>query len=237
MSPEVVSALACDFWDRVGWPTFPCDLEGVLLLATPVWPVRLAGLAPGAVRQWLRSRRIDLPLDIPERPLDGCIVAYRDHAVIFVEAALPADEARLILAHEFAHYLADYERPRLRAVRRLGPTLLPVLDGARGASVPERLAAALADVSLQVHVHYMDRSEGPRLVATRRVEAAANALACELLAPRRVVRSAASRAGSNDWRRLLVEVFGLPPRWAAIHGARLARDKRRRRTFTDLLGW
>jgi hypothetical protein len=82
----------------------------------------------------------------------------------------------------------------------------------------------------------MDRSDGPRLVATRRVEAAANALACELLAPRRAVRAAAGRLGGG-WAGLLVEAFGLPPRWAAIHAARLARDERRRRSFTDLLGW
>jgi hypothetical protein len=243
MGLDEVAALAEEFWERVGFrEPFPRDLERVLVLSTPAFPVRLPGLCPSAARHWLSQRGISLPLSVPDRPLDGCIVAYRGHAVIFVEEGLPPDHGRAVLAHEFAHFLADYQRPRERAVRRLGPSLLPVLDGERPATAAEELAGALAGVTLGAHVHYMERSFDPSaLSATDRVERRADALACELLAPRAAVCAAVGEGGrlpreARPSRRVLRERFGLPGRWAAAHAGRLARAARRQRTFSDLLG-
>jgi hypothetical protein len=241
MTADQVVALAADFWQRVGRPEpFPRLLDRAIVTTTPVWVVRLENLSPGTARQWLRDRGLTLPLTTPERRLHGCILAYGGRAVIFVEAGLPAALDRVLVAHEFAHYLAHYERPRLRAVRRLGASILPLLDGHQPPSVSATLGAALAGVPLGAHVHFMERTFDPRLLrTTAQVEREANELACELLAPRCDVAAAvagAGKSGAGPWETVLGERFGLAQPWAAAYAVRLARWARRRQSFSDLLG-
>jgi hypothetical protein len=240
VSPDRLDEMIADFWDRVGGPPpFPRDLEPAIPLAAPVGVVTLGGLRPAAVQRWLLRQGVRLPLRVADRPLDGCIIAYRGQAVLFVNAALAADERRAVLAHEVGHYLRDYEAPRRRALRRLGPSVLPVLDGERPPCAAERLAGALADVPLAPQIHYMDRSFDPgRAAATDHVERLAWDVALELLAPRAAVL--AKGRGLSDqpepWRELLAERFGLPARWASAYAARLLRARGRGRSFSDLLG-
>jgi hypothetical protein len=243
MDADALVALAESFWERVGCPPpWPRELEPVIPQVAPVWVVPLADLSPGTAQDWLRRRGLDLPLGLPERPLDGCILAFRGQAVVFVADGLPADERRVVVAHEFAHYLAEYERPRERVTRRLGREVEPLLDGVRPATPVETWAAALAGIRLDAHVHYMERTFGRRCPpAVAAVERTANALACELLAPRHAVREVVGRDGlcPDDraaWQRLLAETFGLPPRWAAVYAGRLLAEGRRRRSFCDRFG-
>ncbi len=239
MNPEQVAGIAEDFWERAGIRlAFPRNLERVILLTSPVFIVRIPGLRPSAARGWLWQRGTRLPLAVPDRSLAGCIVAYRGRAGIFLEERLADEEARVVLAHEFAHYLADYELPRARAARRLGPEVLAALDGERPPTAAEGLAATLTGVSLNVHAHYMDRNFDPgRLTATDRVEQAANALACELLAPRREVlaRVAGLPPTHAAWTELLAGAFGLSVPWADAYAGRLLRATGRR-SFSDSLG-
>jgi hypothetical protein len=242
MTTPRITDLAAEFWSRVDVPaSFPRDLEQAALLAAPIWVVRQSDLRPRTARSWLCRRGFGLPLTVRDRPLDGCIVAYRGRAVIFLEAGLAAAQTRVIFAHEFGHYLADYESPRRRVLRRLGPSVLPVLDGERQPTPAEELAAVLAGVPLGVHVHYMERSRDPRLTAaTSCIERTASALACELLAPREEALAVAHERGlpsrPEPWRRLLVERFGFPDAWAGAYALRLLVERRRRRRFTDRLG-
>jgi hypothetical protein len=241
MTTEQVGALAADFWERAGAPEpYPRTLDRAIVTTTPVWIVRLDGLCPDAAQHWLRRRGLTLPLTIPERRLHGCILAYCGQAVIFVEAGLSASLDRVIVAHEFAHYLAQYERPRLQAIRRLGAAILPLLDGHRPARTNEKLAAALSGVPLGAHVHFMERTFDPRLLRrTAQVEREANELACELLAPRQDVVAAMAGAATSEagaWETVLCERFGLAQPWAAAYALRLRRWARRRRSFSDLLG-
>src|SRR5262249_5686999 len=110
MNPEQFAWQAEGFWERAGRrPSFPRDPEGVILLTLPVFIVRIPGLRPSAARGWLWQRGTRLPLAVPDRSLAGCIVAYRGRAGMFLEERLSAAETRVVLAHELAHYLADYE--------------------------------------------------------------------------------------------------------------------------------
>jgi hypothetical protein len=241
MTAELVARLAADFWERVGTPaSWPRDLERPILLTTPVFVVRLRDLCLARAREWFTRRRAALPLEAPERPLNGCLVAYRGRVGIFLDARLRPREERVILAHEFGHYLSAYEWPRDRAVRRLGPSVLAVLDGERRPTPAEELAGALTRVPLGVHAHYMDRTFDPRRVAViEGVERTANALACELLAPAQAVSAEVFQAGlpadSAAWGRLLVDRFGFPVSWAGAYAGHLLRQGGRRR-FTDTLG-
>src|SRR5262249_51625367 len=97
MSALPIEMLAAEFWERAGVPlTFPRDLEPAIPLAVPAAVVRLEDLVPLTVRRWFLRRGIGLRLDVKDRPLDGCIVAYGGRAVLFLAAGLAADSARVI---------------------------------------------------------------------------------------------------------------------------------------------
>jgi hypothetical protein len=242
MRAELREALAADFWEQGGVARgTPHDLERGLSLAVRASVRRLDNLRPITIRGWLLRRGIRLPLDVRDRPLDGCIVAYRGQALVFLAAGLPPAWERLVLAHEVGHYLGHYEWPRRRVLRRLGLSVLPVLDGDRPPSAEEQLAGVLAGVVLEAHAHYMDRGFDPRRTGrTDRVERDATELACELLAPRQevVARAGIRRlpAEPDAWERLLREEFAFPDSWAEEYAARLLRQRQRGRTFTDFLG-
>jgi hypothetical protein len=240
MRAEQIEALAAGFWERAAVPeTFPRDLASAIPLALPACIVRLEDLRPVTICRWLLRCGIRLPLDVQDRPLDGCIIAYRNRAAIFVAAGLASDYERAILAHEVGHFLGDYQWPRERAVKRLGSAVLPVLDGERPPSRPEDLAGVLSGIPLGAHVHYMERCFDPCSAArTDKVERTANEVGCELLAPREVVlaRAQALSDSLTSWGRLLHDAFGLPEMWAVHHAARLLRRQAQRRTFTDFLG-
>jgi hypothetical protein len=236
--------LAAEFWERAGGGDVrPRPIEAALVRAAPAWVVRADRLTPAAVGRWLRRRGVELPLPSDARSLAGCLVAFRGFAAVFVDAGLPPDEARVVIAHEGAHLLSDYEAPRERALRRLGPSVLPVLDGDRPPTAAEGWAAALADVKLGAHVHYMDRGYDPaRRAVTDAVERAADALALELLAPRQLVTAALAVRGSlpprpAGWERLLMAQFGLPRRWAGFYARRLTAGAGRGKMFSEHLGF
>src|SRR5262249_39948956 len=78
-----LATLAESFWERVSCPLpWPRDLEPVIPQGAPVWVVPLADLSPAVAQDWLRRRGLDLPLGLAERPLDGCILAFRGQAVV-----------------------------------------------------------------------------------------------------------------------------------------------------------
>jgi hypothetical protein len=238
-----IETLAADFWEEVGSEEpFPRSLERVIPVTKPVSITKLPRLCLLAVGDWLRRHQFALPVNVADRWLQGCLVAYRGMGFLFIEGGLDADETRVTVAHEFAHFLAEYEWPRQRVVRRLGPSVLPILDGDREATQSEGLAAALAGVGLGVHVHYLERLGGGTCPPpTSAVERTANALALELVAPRRVALAElyadpSLTADPTRWHGRLREQFGLPESWARSYAHWLAAEVRHRRTFSETLG-
>jgi len=173
--------------------------------------------------------------------MNGCLVAFRGEAAIFVDGTLAPEESRVIIAHEFGHFLADYEWPRLRALRNLGERIVEVLDGHRAPAANELLGASLTDVPLGVFTHYMDRCQTSDVTSlVSQVEETANIVGAELLAPRHVVLAELVQAGSTEpaaMVRLLEKRFGLPTAFASWYAGRLVRHLRRRRSFSDILGF
>jgi hypothetical protein len=245
MNQRRIEELAAEFWDASGQRgTFPRAIEDAILWAnTPQSPSirRLEDLSPAVIQHWLEDHGYPLCLQTRERPLNGCLAAHRGAVFIFLERSLTVADQNMVLAHEFGHYLGHYAFPRERLRRRLGADMLRVYDGDRQATPTEHIAATLAHVPLDVHVHYMDRLPGGTYSEpVNHAERLANRLAFELLAPWRTVLSRAKEnvAGQKTgrtWAELLECDFGLPREWAHPYARDLARLARRR-TFSEILG-
>jgi hypothetical protein len=239
-----IQALAEDFWEEVGKkPSFPRDLECAILYAKPtVAIIPLAQLSPALIRDWLVSRRHSFELETPERQLDGCFYADRDVSFIFVRDSLSPEYHRLVVAHEFGHYLAHYEAPRRRIVRRLDAGLLAVLDGERLPMPTEQISATLTGVRISSYLHFMDRTpDGALRLPVSEAERMADGLALELIAPWRAVFAAVRAAGrwpgsKTLWHKTLMSEFGLPGPWAEHYADCLLQMPTGRRTFTQSLG-
>jgi hypothetical protein len=128
------------------------------------------------------------------------------------------EEQRLTIAHEVAHFLADYLLPRQQVIQALGPQMAEVLDGSRPPTPAERAAAILSHVRLGAHVHLLPRpgidAGNDRTVA--HLEDRADRLALELVAPQACIRdvldalSARQGITSEIARAALARRFGLP---------------------------
>jgi hypothetical protein len=187
----------------------------------PLDVISLPGLRVSGVLAWLRQRQIVLALAGPDRALRGCLVASKGYGVVFLDELEGDEEQRFSLAHELAHFLRDYLRPRRRAAARLGAQALEVFDGLRPPHPEERLHALLRAVPIGFHTHLMARDaegapEGPEAACER----AADRLAYELLAPADAVRAAVGAEGTRA-TAVLREVFGLPAAQAMRYAALL----------------
>jgi IrrE N-terminal-like domain len=215
--PIWVRDLAGDFEERVGddacLASLPRDLETAIDRAYDVTIERIPGLTLAAARDWLRRRGIETD-DVADRQLCGCLAAC---GVIFLDADDPLDEQRFTLAHELAHFLRDFRRPRERLIRVVGAEAVEVADGRREATVSERIAAALERVEWTVRLHLLPRDvDGrPATAAIADAEASADRLAFELLAPvAHLVACGAAEWSDAELAGHLARDCGLPPRQA-----------------------
>lgn len=215
------------FWERAGVrEPFPRELRPTIAAILPAAVVLLPRLTVAGTAEWLSRRGAGCLSSTPDRPLRGCLVAQRGHAFIFIDGSLPDDDQRLTLAHETAHFIHHYETPRTSALEILGAGLEAVLDGERAPTPQERLRGALRGVPIGVYKHMMDRSDGVPDHSTSRLEAEADLIAFELLAPTSSVLRT-TKAGDHC-RAALKEIFGLPPwaaeRWGALIDSRRGGD-------------
>jgi hypothetical protein len=224
--PKVwVVELAARFWAAAGEvPPFPRDLRTVLYWFPNLHVVEVPGLTLASAAEQFARHNIPCARPLEDRPLAGCFGGHRGVGVILIDPTLGDAELRFTLAHEVAHYLRDYDRPRRKAAARLGPRSLEVLDGLREPTVNERLAGLLRDVKVGPHTHFLDRDRRgrPATPDAGEAEEAADRLACELLAPFNDVNPAAAPSPSALVTRLASE-YGLPPREAAKYAAILSR--------------
>jgi|SRR5579884_4139530 len=211
--------IAEDFWLSAGIPrTFPRELERALAWVMPIAVLRIPNLWTHDVEECLRRRQLPLILGIEDRPLHGCVYAYGGKGLIIVDGTDSAEELRFTVAHEFAHFLLDYEVPRKRAIERLGPEINEVLDGHRIARVNERVDAILSAAPLGVYSHFMHRVAAPDDSAVVQSENRADRLAVELLAPEQAIRKSLPRGFYDkpfqkrvvSLQRQLKTRFGLP---------------------------
>jgi len=211
-----VEELARRFWVETGLPlSLPRDIERAVALALPVVVIVVSRLTSETIREWLRRRRLGIPVADGHDDLMGCIIARGGHAFILVSGSDPAEERRYTIAHEVAHLLLHYLLPREQVTAALGEGIVEVLDGIRPPTLAERAAAIFSSIRVGAHVHLMPR-RGRGTGAIVRIEDEADALALELVAPREAIvsllRSPELRdlADAEQCRALGVH-FGLPP--------------------------
>ena len=223
--PVWVVELAARFWATAGDPPpFPRDLRSVLPWLQSVHVIEVPHLTLATASQQFARHNVPCRPSTEDRPLAGCFGGRRGVGVILFDPTLDPTELRFTLAHEVAHYLRDYDAPRRRVASRLGERALEVLDDLRPATVNERFAGVLREVSLACHTHFLDRDRRGRVPngAAREAEDAADRLAFELLAPFDAVASG-TRPDAATLISRLVSHFGLPTSEAAKYTAVLIR--------------
>lgn len=241
-----ISTIAIDFWAQSGVEaSFPRSLEPAVFVALPLAVLRLPRLRLRAAIEWLNRRGIAHRTDSADRPLHGYIVARGGMGVVFLDGTDPADEQLFSLAHEVAHFLFDYLRPRRQAVRALGLGIEEVLDGRRPPTAGERLAGVLRGTPLGVYSHLGRRSSGGEIddPDVLQIEDKADQLALELLAPLAgVVTSVRNRLSLRDGSSqdsvvcLLQERYGLPLGIAQVYARTVLNAAKSSRSFREWLG-
>jgi Zn-dependent peptidase ImmA (M78 family) len=234
MAEPWIRDAAHEFWiaARQSNKPFPRDLESAIAWVLPLALLKVPHLWVRHVQAALAQRLLPFPSDFQDRPLHGCICAYSDRGLIIVDGADPADELRFTLAHELAHFVFDYRRPRARAIERFGIDISSVLDGLREPTANERVDAILSNTPIGFYGHFMHRhNSGGPTPATLASETHADAFALELLAPETLVRERLPRGffkkpfeeSVKSLNRVLVRHFDLPRHVATQHASRLCR--------------
>lgn len=246
MTNAEARAWADRFWQAAGIvESFPRALEQAISWAVPLAIVKLPRLGLSELRRWLLHKGVTLELGGADRPLRACLIARQGRGVVILDGTDAEDDRRFSLAHEVAHFMLDYVQPRERASQALGPGALEVLDGVRVPTVEERLAGVLKGVTLEVHVHLLERSAMGDVDQLNVLDSEdqADRLALELLAPRHVVLQRLEAAGVR-WRdvsalgvavAVLTADFGLPIGVADNYGRFLVSARRSSGTFREWL--
>ena len=220
--------IAQEFWTGTGLADrFPREIETAVALKLPLTLVKVPSVNVDSVRRWLVSRRLRASLPPEQHELMGCLVAFRGFGVAFINGSDPVEEQRLTVAHETAHFLEDYLRPRRELLAGLGEGISEVLDGARAPTAAERANAVLAHLRVGVHVHLLPRRDASGALESMIdiVEDRADRLGLELVAPRRRVLEACRAAGRSfqspmELAAILSLRFGLPGHAFAAYLAR-----------------
>ncbi len=243
-----VRAASDEFWHRAGTAGtekgFPRNLEEAVMLALPAAVTALPELQLTKIERWLRAHNVAYRFHCANRGVRGCLVAYRGQGIIFVDNTDPAGEIRLTIAHEAAHFLEDYLRPREEAIKRLGPDITAVLDSDRPPTMRERVHAALAGTHLAFYYNYMerDRNGEAALSDVWDAEDHADQLALELVAPADEVREHTSLSHQHYLERrseiagVLTTIFGLPTDMADLYGRALLQSLGKGPSFLEQLG-
>jgi hypothetical protein len=211
---------AAAFWRQAGGRTAfgsPVDIASAAAAALPVSIIGIPSLDTSAIGRI--SARAGRPWTVGNpRPLRGCLLADAGVGLVFVDSEDAEDEQRFTVAHEVAHFILHYLDPRERALVALGAGVAAVLDRLRPPTTGERLSAALRDVPIEPFRHAMERGlRGRHASQVERIEAEADDLAVELIAPWRELTS-----GDTMEPGAIRERFGLPPQAAARLAALVA---------------
>ena len=233
MHPQLplIQEIAKDFWRHFGKPSFPRNLERAIALKLPVAVIKLPALTVLEANNWLQTRSFG-ELALPKKsykdtPLCGALVALGGRGLIFIDGRDPEDEQLWTLAHELAHFLVDYLKPRQYALAKMGTDFAEVLDGLRPPTESELLQAFWKEVKVGVYSDFSlkARASSSEATLTDAVEDRADVLGFHLLVSGRNVLRMASHGTWEERKKsttnALIKHFGLPQAEATKFGVRL----------------
>ena len=100
---------------------------------------------------------IDDDLAFDDRLLHGFILISRGSGFIFVNGTDSEEERKYTIAHEASHFLLDYKLPRDTAVKKLGRTILEVIDGYREPTIEEKVDGMLYSAMIKPYTHLLEK--------------------------------------------------------------------------------
>ncbi|GHG84868.1 ImmA/IrrE family metallo-endopeptidase [Comamonas sp. JC664] len=212
--------------------SFPRDLESDTEDAFPeiVTPVVLKGLTSATVASWFTQMCIDIDYPVPTTPrrFRGCMVANKGRAFLFRDRNDKEDEQLFTLAHEVSHFVLDHMLPRARALKKYGPSFLPVLDALRPPTHAEQLALALDQFPIGIQMELMERDDSGFIQSGNVVQAErrADRLAFELLAPADIAYPYIKSLDEERGPAQLATLFGMPLQQAQTYAQMLMRRER-----------
>ncbi len=229
--PVWAACLAADFWRDVNEADrFPRELRSSIPRALPLSIFLMADLTLFHIQGWLKENEVACDLGTANRRLRAGLIAWGGHGITFVDGRDADDEQRFSLAHELAHFLRDYWRPRSQVESRLGAAALEVVDGQRAATAEERFQSLLHFAPMGFRVHLLDR-DADGAPATHDIAAAeedADRLAYELLAPaEHVLANVPNWQDREALDDALLRTYGLPSTQALRYAAILHPPSRR----------
>jgi Zn-dependent peptidase ImmA (M78 family) len=231
------------FWHLCGEEeTFPRSLERPLALALPVALVKLPRLRLWDIERWIQQRGNNFIFGCESRSARGCLIAQSGQGVLFVDGSDPADEQRVTIAHEIAHFLCDYWLPRRTAISKFGLTIAEALDGLRPLTVTERVHALLSDTKVGPYQSLMERSESANSDHIWKAENRADRFALALLAPSQAVfplldfLSESYPVRLQKTKEVLCRSFGLPVTVAAGYASSLLAEIGKGPSWVESLG-
>lgn len=186
-----IEHIADRFWTDAGGRSaygHPVAIERAVETALQIPVIRLSNLTFDKADDYLK--RIGGPQDAPggDHRLHGLIVADQDTAIIFLDAGDEDDEQRATVAHEAAHFVRHYVEPRERVRRLLGSSVDDVLSRKRPPTPAEQFGAVMRGVPLTCFRCGEPYDRASLLGAVREVEDEADAIALEILAPRKDIQ-------------------------------------------------
>jgi Zn-dependent peptidase ImmA (M78 family) len=185
ISPIIIQ-VAKDFWKSAGRNNvFPCDISGAVNMVLPLDIISLSELSLQKIQTWLTERKVFFDLETDDRLLHGFILISRGAGFIFVNGTDIEEERRYTIAHEASHFLLDYKIPRDTAVKKLGGSIMEVMDGYREPTIQERIDGTLTSVTIKPYTHLLEKV-GDGTFSKMEIlnsENDADELALELLAP------------------------------------------------------
>lgn len=213
LTRAAIRSAAEAFWAAAGGRRgygSPVNIDLAVVRSLPIAIHRISALTTRHVESLLSIAGASVTLRGAARALRGCLIADVGVGLILIDGDDPQEEQRLTVSHEVAHFLLHYLALRAAALTSLGSPVVAVLDRTRAPTQAELFSSALRDLPLAPFQHAMVRGAARPRGPVATMEAEADDLAIELLAPWHLVR-ALERPDTES----IASRFGLPSAVAA----------------------
>lgn len=208
LTRAAIGSAAETFWSAAGGRAAygsPARLDRAVMRTLPIAIHCIPALTTAHIASILGRVGATIAIEGAARPLRGCLIADVGVGFILVDSEDSEDEQRLTIAHETAHFLLHYLALRNAALTGLGRHLIAVLDRTRAPTQAELLSSALRALPLGPLRHAIVRNGAQPRGRVATMEAEADDLAIELLAPWRLVRTL-----QNPDADTIATRFGIP---------------------------